>query len=255
MGMDGLLRGRADLLRGILNGIDVKVWDPAADPLLAARFDAGDLGARAVNKSALQTRMGLDEDAAAPLFGVVSRLTWQKGLDMLLGALPVLLAEGGQLALLGAGDPELETGFRAAAAAHRGRIACVIGYDEAIAHQIQAGADAVLVPSRFEPCGLTQLCALRYGAVPVVARVGGLADTVIDASPMAIAAGVATGVQFAPVNTPMLESAIRRAARLHADAEGWRRLQLNGMATDVSWRSSAEAYAGLYRELIAARRS
>ena len=254
MGMDGLLRGRAELLHGVLNGIDVKVWDPATDSLIAANFDAAGLDARSANKAALQGRTGLDDDPAAPLFGVVTRLSWQKGLDLLLQALPVLLAEGCQLALLGSGDEDLEAGFQAAAAAYPGRIACVIGYDEAVAHQIQAGADAILVPSRFEPCGLTQLCALRYGAVPVVARVGGLADTVIDANPMALAAGVATGVQFAPVNAPMLESAIRRTAALYRDPEAWRRLQRNGMATDVSWRGSAKAYADLYRELVAARR-
>ena len=253
MGMDGLLRGRGDLLRGVLNGIDVKVWDPAADPLIEAPFSADDLEPRARNKAALQARLGLDADPAAPLFAVVSRLSWQKGLDLLLEALPVLLAEGGQMALLGSGDPALEAGFAAAAEAHPGRIACVFGYDESLAHRIQAGADAIVVPSRFEPCGLTQLCALRYGAAPVVARVGGLADTVVDANPMALAAGVATGFQFAPVNAPMLESALRRAAALHRDPEAWRRLQRNGMAADVSWRSSAKAYADLYRELVAAR--
>ena len=253
MGLDGLLRGRAELLRGILNGIDVKVWNPAADPLIPVPFDASDLPARAANKAGLQARLGLEADLRAPLFGVVTRLSWQKGLDMLLEALPVLLAEDAQLALLGSGDPRIEAGFRTAAAGHPGRIACVFSYDEAMAHQIQAGADAILVPSRFEPCGLTQLCALRYGAVPVVARVGGLADTMVDASPMALAAGVASGVQFAPVNTPMLESAIRRTVQLYRDAQAWARLQLNGMATDVSWRNSAGAYADLYRELIASR--
>jgi starch synthase len=184
---------------------------------------------------------------------VVSRLTWQKGLDMLLAALPVLLAEGGQLAVLGAGDAPLEAGYAAAAHAHPGRVACQFGYDEAQAHRLQAGADAVLVPSRFEPCGLTQMCALRYGAAPVVARVGGLSDTVIDAAPMALAAGAATGVQFAPVVAPMLESAIRRTVELYHDRKTWRRLQRNGMASDVSWRGSARLYAELFRHLIAER--
>jgi len=165
----------------------------------------------------------------------------------------VLLSEGGQLALLGAGDRDLEARFAAAAAAHPGRIACVFGYDEALAHGVQAGVDALLAPSRFEPCGLTQLCALRYGAVPVVARVGGLSDTVIDASPVALAAGVATGVQFGPVNAPMLESALRRTVDLYRDAPAWRRLQANGMATDVSWRDPARRYAELYRDLVAER--
>jgi len=253
MGLDGLLRGRADKLSGILNGIDVKVWDPGADRLIPKTFDASGLEPRAINKADLQARFGLDPDPDAPLFAVVSRLSWQKGLDLLLSALPSLLAQGAQLALLGSGDPDLQAGFATAAAANTGRIACQFGYDEALAHGMQAGADALLVPSRFEPCGLTQMCALRYGAVPVVARVGGLNDTVVDAGPMALAAGAGTGVQFAPVVTPMLESAIRRTAELYRDRRVWRRLQINGMACDVSWRRSAQRYAALYRDLIAER--
>lgn len=253
MGLDGLLRGRADKLTGILNGIDLNVWDPTADPLIAAAFAADDLAPRARNKADLQTRLNLKLDPDAPLFAVVSRLSWQKGLDLLLEALPVLLAEGGQLALLGSGDVELQAGFAAATKNNPGQVACVFGYDEALAHRLQAGADALLVPSRFEPCGLTQLYALRYGAVPVVARVGGLADTVIDASPMALAAGVATGVQFSPVTAPMLEDALRRTVRLYRQAETWRRIQANGLATDVSWRDPARAYGGLYRALLAER--
>ncbi len=253
MGLDGLIRGRAERLTGILNGIDTNVWNPADDALIAQRYDAGTLDARAANKADLQARFGLDPDPNALLFGVVSRLSWQKGLDLLLEALPVLLAEGAQLALIGTGDPELEAGFQAAAAAHPRRIGCLIGYDEPLAHGMQAGADAILVPSRFEPCGLTQLCALRYGAVPVVARVGGLADTVIDAGPMALAAHAGTGVQFSPVTAPMLEAAIRKTAHLYADRPAWRRLQENGMATDVSWRAPAKRYAELYAGLIAER--
>jgi starch synthase len=253
MGMDGLLRTRADQLSGILNGVDVDVWDPASDPLIAANFTAADLAPRAMDKADVQARLGLDPDPDALLFAVISRLSWQKGLDLLLGALPTLLSQGAQLALLGSGDGWLEAGFASTAASHRGRIGCVFGYDEALAHRLQAGADALLVPSRFEPCGLTQLCALRYGAVPVVARVGGLNDTVIDAAPMALAAGVATGVQFSPVVAPMLENAIRRTAALWRDRSAWRRLQGNGMACDVSWGRSARRYAELYRKLIEER--
>jgi starch synthase len=253
MGMDGLLRGRADKLTGILNGIDVKVWNPADDDLIAAHYNADALEARTLNRRAVQDRFGLAPDPDATLFAVISRLSWQKGLDLLLAALPVLLAEGAQLALLGSGDAGLQAGFAAAADHHRGRIGCAFDYDETLAHQIQAGADAILVPSRFEPCGLTQLCALRYGAVPVVARVGGLGDTVIDAGPMALAAGVATGVQFAPVDTPMLENALRRTVRLRRDPPAWARLQRNGMAADVSWRGPARLYGALYRDLIAER--
>ncbi len=255
MGLDGLLRERTDKLSGILNGVDVKVWNPATDRLIAANFTVTDLAPRAANKADVQARFGLDPEPDTLLFAVISRLSSQKGLDLLLGALPTLLAEGAQLALLGSGDADLQTGFAAAATAWAGRIGCQFGYDEALAHRVQAGADALLVPSRFEPCGLTQMCALRYGAVPVVARVGGLSDTVIDAAPMALAAGVATGVQFGPVIAPMLEGAIRRTAALYRDRRVWRRLQSNGFACDVSWRRSARRYADLFRAVIAERRA
>ncbi len=253
MGLDGLLRTRAGDLHGILNGIDTEAWNPATDPLIAANFDSRHIAQRRANKADLQARFGLSPDPAAPLFAVVSRLTWQKGLDLLLEAEPTLLAANGQLALLGTGEAAIEAGFRAAAARHPGRIGCVIGYDEALAHRLQAGADALLVPSRFEPCGLTQLCALRYATVPVVARVGGLADTVIDASPMALNAGVATGVQFAPVTAEMLRAAIQRVAALYHEPATWRRLQRNAMATDVSWHHPARQYAALFRDLLSAR--
>ena len=248
MGLDGLLISRGDRVSGIINGIDIKVWDPSTDRLIETTYDASDPAPRTRNKADLQARFGLDPDPGALLFGVVSRLSWQKGLDLLLETVPALVAEGAQLALIGTGDAALEAGFGAAMSAHPGRIGCVFGYDEALAHRIQAGVDALLVPSRFEPCGLTQLCALRYGAVPVVSRVGGLNDTVIDAE-----ANGGTGVQFSPVDEPALEGAIRRAARLYRDPDRWRRLQANGMAADVSWRLPARSYAELYRALIAER--
>lgn len=253
MGLDGLLRHRAGALSGILNGIDTSVWNPATDPRIASRYGPADVAARAVNKTALQRRFGLAEDSSAPLFGVISRLSWQKGLDLLLDAIPMLCGQGAQLVVLGAGDRPLEDGYGSAATQHASQVGCVIGYDEDLAHLIQAGSDAILVPSRFEPCGLTQLCALRYGAVPVVARVGGLADTVIDASEMALAAGVATGVQFSPVSRPMLEAAIRRAINLYRDPDSWSRMCRNGMSTDVSWRNPAKRYAQLYRSLLDSR--
>jgi len=253
MGLDGLLRERAGRLSGILNGIDTGVWNPLTDPRIAAAYDAAHFDARAKNKTALQGAFGLTPEPNALLVGVVSRLSWQKGLDLLVEALPVLLAEGMQLALLGAGDADLEARFRAAAEANPGRVGVRIGYDETLAHRIQAGSDALAVPSRFEPCGLTQLCALRYGAVPIVARVGGLADTIIDANEMALAAGVATGIKFQPGTRESLELALRKAADLFRDRDAWRRLQLNGLAADVSWRAPAKRYAALYRELLAER--
>lgn len=250
MGLGGLIAARRGALTGILNGIDAAVWNPAADPLIAAPFSATEPAARAANTSALCAEFGLDHDPATPLFGVVSRLTGQKGLDLLLAALPALIVRGGRLALIGTGEPALEAGFRAAAAAHPGRVAVLIGYDEARAHRLQAGVDVLLVPSRFEPCGLTQLCALRYGAVPLVARTGGLADTVIDASPAALAAGVATGIQFAPIEAAALGAAIERAFALFEDRPAWARIRANAMAADVSWERPARAYAALYRALV-----
>ena len=249
MGFDGLLRVRADKVSGILNGIDTAVWDPANDPLIVKTYDAAHLEARAANKLILRNIMGLSQEPGALVVGVVSRLSWQKGLDMLLEVLPALLAEGMQLALLGAGDAELEAQFLAAAEFYPGKVGVKIGHDETLAHRIQAGADALLMPSRFEPCGLTQLCALRYGAVPIVGRVGGLVDTVIDASEMALASGAATGVQFSPVTSDSLAVALWRTAKLFRDKTAWQTMQKNGMGTDVSWHRPAHRYANLYREL------
>jgi starch synthase len=251
MGLDGLIRGRSDVMSGILNGIDADAWNTETDPHIAAQYSPAKMPLRSLNKTALQAELGLELGGDAPLFGIVTRLTWQKGVDMLLDCLGTLLAGGAQLAMLGSGDPGLEHRFRAAAAASPGRIGCVIGYDEALAHKIMAGSDALLVPSRFEPCGLTQLYALRYGAVPVVARVGGLADTVIDANPVALAGGVATGVQFAPVTPEMMRVAIERTVALYREPKTWQKLQANGMAADVSWRDPARRYAALFRGLAA----
>ena len=250
MGMDGLLRDRAAALTGILNGIDTSVWDPQTDPSLPARFGPGARTNRAASKAALQARFRLAPSRSALVFGVVSRLSHQKGLDLLLACLPDLLAEGAQLALLGAGDADLQAAFTAAEAANPGRIGVELGYDEAAAHLVQAGSGAILVPSRFEPCGLTQLCALRYGAIPVVSRVGGLADTVIDANAAALAAGVATGVQFAPVTAEGLRTAIRRTAALWQRPQAWSVMQTRAMRTDVGWTEPGRAYAEIYREAI-----
>lgn len=249
MALDGLLRTRAAAVRGILNGIDDVVWDPAADTALAQKYSALRIDMRARNKTVLQTELGLAPGVDWPLFGVVSRLTDQKGLDLLLAALPGLLAKGGQLALLGAGDAALETGFAAAATAEAGSVGCVFGYNEKLAHLFQAGADFIVVPSRFEPCGLTQLCALRYGAVPIVSHVGGLADSVVDANEAATGAGVATGVQFYPPSVEALSNAFDRAFEIIRDPARTRRMRLNGMAADVSWRRPARQYAALYRSI------
>jgi starch synthase len=253
MGLDGLLRHRTGSLSGIMNGIDDTVWNPETDSLISARFARGRTAERSINKTALQKRMGLDPNPDALLIGVVSRLTSQKGLDMLLDLLDGMVAEGMQLALLGSGDPDLERAFVAAAEWHLGDVGCVLAYDEGLAHLIQAGCDALLAPSRFEPCGLTQLYALRYGAIPVVSRVGGLADSVIDANEAALAAGVATGIQFWPTTPEALEVALHRLLALWRDRPAWEQMQRNGMASDVSWRGPAKRYVALYQSILADR--
>jgi starch synthase len=247
MGLGGLLRARSGQLRGILNGIDIDVWDPATDPAIPHHFSAADLDRRSLNKAALQHRFGLEEKNETVLLGVISRLSWQKGLDLLIECLPTVLNEGMQLVLLGSGDADLGDKFQAAAKANPAQIGVMVCYDEAFAHLIQAGADALVVPSRFEPCGLTQLCALRYGAVPIVSAVGGLGDTVVDA--IETTAERATGFKFGPVSTENLAATLRRAHTVFRGEMTWRQIQQSGMSTDVSWRHRASQYADLYREV------
>jgi starch synthase len=251
MGLEGVVADRRADVCGILNGVDLEVWDPATDPHLAANYGPGRPGPKAANRAALEERLGLDPQATGPLFCVVSRLTRQKGLDLLLECLPRLLARDARLALLGTGDADLEAAFASAAAARTGRVGTVIGYDEALSHLMQGGADAILIPSRFEPCGLTQLFGLRYGTLPVVARTGGLADTVIDANEAALREGVATGFQFAPVTARALADAIDRACDLFADRPRWMAAMRRAMRHDVSWDASAARYVALYRDLAA----
>jgi starch synthase len=249
-GLDGLLRTRADALTGILNGVDPRVWDPMHDPVLPRPYSLKDAeSGKRVAKNTLQRRLGLDDRKDAPLFGVVSRLTPQKGLDLLLPCLPEIVADGGRIAILGSGDGDLERGFAAAAAAHTGEIAVEIGYDEELSHLIIAGADVVLVPSRFEPCGLTQLYALRYGSLPLVRRVGGLADTVVDATAVSLAAGSATGFAFGGDSPAELLSAVRRANNLFREPDIWLRMMRRAMTQDFSWGAAARQYAAVYRQL------
>jgi starch synthase len=252
MGLDGLIDLRADDLHGIVNGIDVGIWNPATDNNLTATYDARSLKTRRINGQAVEKRFGLDHDNS-PLVCVVSRLTWQKGVDILATVADGVVASGVRLAILGSGDTALEGALLALAARHQGRIGAVIGYDEGLSHLMQGGCDAIVIPSRFEPCGLTQLYGLRYGCVPVVARTGGLADTVIDANEAALAAGVATGFLFAPDSSDALVHAMRRVSEVHRNPAQWAAMQRQGMKADLSWDRSAERYVELYRSLIARR--
>ena len=249
MGLQGLLQSRRDVLSGIVNGIDVDVWNPETDSALAANYSAKDFSTRTLNKRAVEKRFNL-EPGDGIIHGVVSRLTWQKGLDIFASLLDWLVGSGARLALIGTGEPAIEAAVMAAAAKHPGRIGVVTAYDEALSHLVQAGCDTMLVPSRFEPCGLTQLYGLRYGCVPVVARTGGLADTIIDANDAALGAGVATGIQFSPVESASLQSALARTATLYNNKTAWKNMQLRGMGTDVSWDRSAATYASLYKGLV-----
>jgi glycogen/starch synthases, ADP-glucose type len=249
MGLDGLLNNRAATVFGVLNGIDMDAWNPATDSALAKAYTSASIADRQVNKRALQEAFGL-EALDGPLFSVVSRLTWQKGIDLLVANIDLLVAAGGQLAVLGSGEAELENAVRGAAMKHPGRVGLVTGYNEKLSHLVQGGADVMVVPSRFEPCGLTQLYALRYGCIPLVSRVGGLNDTVIDANVAAMQADVATGVQFAPPSAAALGDAIRRTLALYADQKAWKKMQRRGMKSDVSWETSAARYAQLYASLI-----
>jgi starch synthase len=245
MGLDGVIRARTADLVGILNGIDTATWDPARDPDIAKPYKSP--RGKTAAKTALRGEFGLPP-ADGPLCVVVSRLSDQKGLDLLLDALPALLDRGGQLALLGSGDAALEHKFRAVA--EHPNVGVHIGYDEAKSHRVIAGGDAILIPSRFEPCGLTQLYGLRYGTVPVVAMTGGLADTVITANPAALTMGVATGLKVYPLTADALAQALHRLCDLYADPPVWRRIQRRAMAQPVGWEVSAAAYADLYRSLL-----
>ena len=252
MGLDGLISQRGTDLTGIVNGIDVDVWNPQTDAHLKATYSAKSLKGRVVNRKAVEERFGLVHDDSLFLC-VVSRLTWQKGMDILIGVLDELMASGVKLAMLGSGDAALEGALLAAAARHSGRVGVVLGYDEGLSHLMQGGCDGIVIPSRFEPCGLTQLYGLRYGCVPIVARTGGLADTVIDANEAALSAGVATGFQFDAESGDALAHAVRRAAAVHQDRAAWAAIQRQGMKADVSWDRSAAKYAELYRSLVARR--
>ncbi len=246
-GLEGVIRGRGADVSGILNGIDTRVWNPATDTALAERYSAAHPQGKARCKAALQAQFGLTIDAAAPLVGVVSRLTAQKGLDLVLGALPDLLRQGGQLVVQGTGDALLEAALRKAAAQHPGQVGLLLGYDEPGAHRLIAGADIIAVPSRFEPCGLTQMYGLRYGTVPVVRRVGGLADTVHESGADDEPSG--NGFVFDAASSITLQAALARAIECYRQPQRWSALMRRGMELDHSWAGPAARYMALYTRL------
>ena len=248
-GLQGLLAARASQLYGILNGIDDGVWNPAIDPLIARRYDAAHVEAKPGNKLALQERLQLPADRDTPLFGFVGRVTEQKGADLIAQAAPRITAGRAQLAVLGAGERALEEALQALARAHPREVAVRIGFDERLAHLIEAGADAFLMPSRFEPCGLNQMYSQRYGTPPVAHATGGLADSIVDCTPAALADGPATGFLFREPTADALGDAVERTIAAYREPGTWRALQRNGMARDFGWGASAERYVALYRSL------
>jgi starch synthase len=247
MGLEGLLAARAPDLVGILNGIDAAAWDPRTDPLIVAQYDQATLLRKVRNRVALSKRVGLLPRDDVPLFALVGRFTQQKGIDLVLDIADALVALPAQLVLLGTGDRDLEARARACAARHPGSVAAFVGFDEALAHLVEAGADAFLMPSRFEPCGMNQMFSQRYGTPPIVHATGGLVDSVTDGDAATLATG--TGWVFAPATAAALLATVRKVAALWHNRRAWRRVQRNGMARDFGWGSSARQYAALYARL------
>jgi len=243
-GLEHLLQSRADRLTGILNGIDEKIWNPRNDPLIHQHYGIKNIKDKRINKTALQRKFDLPERADHPLIGHVGRLVTQKGIDMLIDVLPEWMEKPVQFVILGSGDKQLEQALLDCSHAYPQNIAVKVGYDEALGHQIEAGVDMFLMPSRFEPCGLNQLYSLRYGTIPLVHGVGGLADTVIDESQ----GEEATGFVFHGADPDHLNETLLRALQCYADQRRWRQLIGNAMKQDFSWKSSAKQYRQLYRQ-------
>jgi starch synthase len=249
-GLQGLLRSRSADLTGILNGIDNVEWNPAKDPHLTAPYDAEDLTGKAINKASLQQRMGLHIEPETPLFGLVSRFTNQKGLDLVLEIAPQLVASGAQLVFLGSGDADMQRRVLELVHQHSGSISAYVGFDEALSHQIEAGADLFLMPSRFEPCGLNQMYSQRYGTPPIVHATGGLIDSVVDCQPDTLASGQASGFVFYEMSAIELMRAAQRALKVYRKKPMWQAVQTNGMKKDFGWHKSAEMYQAIYARVI-----
>ena len=250
MGLHGLLATRRDALHGILNGIDTALWNPATDASIPERYDAATLARKARNKRALQARFALEPRPEVLLLGAVGRLTEQKGFDLLAEAVDTVLALPAQIIVIGTGDKALEHRLHALAAAHPHSVGCYIGFDETLAHLVEAGADAFVMPSRFEPCGMNQMYSQRYGTPPIVHATGGLLDSVVDCTPQTLADGTATGFMFLAPTAAALAGAIERCAAAFRDPTAWRALQRNGMARDFGWGAAAREYAAVYARLV-----
>lgn len=247
-GFEGLLEHLSPRLSGILNGIDDQIWNPAADPHLVQTYNAGSWKAgKLANRRAIQQELGLPQDDTAVIVGMIGRLTDQKGFDLVLAALPELLKLPIQFAVLGSGDTLLEGALAREVLQAPGRIGLKLGFDEGLAHRIEAGADLFLMPSRFEPCGLNQMYSQRYGTVPVVHRTGGLADTVVDATPRSLKNGTATGVVFEHADVGGVVWGVARGIELIRDEAARRSLIHAGMSRDFGWAGAAKQYLALYR--------
>ncbi|MEE8151365.1 MAG: glycogen synthase GlgA [Nitrosomonadaceae bacterium] len=249
-GLQGLLAGRSDHISGIVNGIDIAEWDPATDPYLAQNYTVKRIAAKGTNKRALQQVMGLVVDPDIPLFGMVSRHTYQKGCDLLLQVAPFLARMPAQLVILGSGEAGLDRELAALEKNHPGKIAVRIGFDETLSHLIEGGADSFLMPSRFEPCGLNQMYSQCYGTPPLVHATGGLLDTVVDCTPATLADGSASGFFFYEMDPGSFLAGIQRVIDSYCNKTTWLRLQRNGMAKDFSWRPGAIAYRDIYLSLL-----
>ena len=248
-GLEGLLEHRKESLSGIINGIDLEHWNPEDDPLIVQNYTAATIHKKGVNKAELQKRFRLPVNDDIPLFGLISRLVEQKGIDLILEALPEMVTLGLQFVLLGSGDKDFEKQLLELADLYPDKIAISIGYDESLAHLIEAGADVFLMPSRFEPCGLNQMYSQRYGTIPIVRKTGGLADTVTDTLPGTLADDTASGVVFKEASSGALLEAVKRTLILYSSAAIWKKIQMNAMKKDFSWRHSAEQYLALYENL------
>jgi starch synthase len=248
-GLEGLLDHRKEFLGGIINGIDMDQWDPETDPYITQHFTATTLNKKQLNKSALQRRFSLPVNDRVPLFGLIGRLVEQKGIDLILECLPEMVSMDLQFVLLGSGDKDFEKQLQNLADLYPDKIAITIGYDESLAHLIEAGADIFLMPSRFEPCGLNQMYSQRYGTIPIVRKTGGLADTVTDALPETLANNTASGIVFNEASSGSLLEAIKRTLILYNSADTWKKMQVNAMKKDFSWQRSAEQYLALYENL------